>query len=395
MTLIMPKGDGTLRAINSSIEVYYNNKDKDWLFNNQFKKLISVKMGFELSKDGEPLRNGPFLIKKSEIARYFGLIEYIFRKKGRLTNTGLRYYEAKDDIERIRIILKSLSKVSFNKGNSGVEKSDSHIEPPKLLLKAIHELKYISKQEFGLLLFRTVDEFKTFNEGIEEILSLRANKNQIPKLPKKLDKKYNDIKFVVFFENLKIIKKIDKDYYLSDYVISNYKNEIAKISIYNRSVTLNKKQISGDKVLYKNLVYPITEPLTLDQLDNRLPKRPEGKKTGRYKTDKRVTETVLANADYNCYFDSKHKTFIKKDGNIYMEGHHFIPMNAQDDFLPVNLDRQINIISLCPTCHKKMHKARKKDRYPLLKKVLDEKKESFENIGIKINLSDLYNNYYN
>ena len=61
----------------------------------------------------------------------------------------------------------------------------------------------------------------------EEILKIRANKDEIPKLPLSLDKKYNDIKFVVFFENLKIIKKIDKDYYLSDFVVNFYLKEIS------------------------------------------------------------------------------------------------------------------------------------------------------------------------
>ena len=91
MSLIMPKGDGTLKALNSSIKIYYENKDKQWLFNDKFKKLISKEMGFEFLKNGEPARDGPFLIKKSEIARYFGLIEYIFGKKGKITNTGIKY----------------------------------------------------------------------------------------------------------------------------------------------------------------------------------------------------------------------------------------------------------------------------------------------------------------
>ena len=395
MSLIMPKGDGTLKALNSSIKIYYENKNKQWLFNDKFKKLISKEMGFEFLKNGEPARDGPFLIKKSEIARYFGLIEYIFGKKGKITNTGIKYFETENPIEKIKIILKSLNNVSFNKGNYGVEKSDSFIEPPKLLLKAIHDLKYVSKKEFGLLLYRTADQRKTFKEGIEEILKIRANKDEIPKLPLSLDKKYNDIKFVVFFENLKIIKKIDKDYYLSDFVVNFYLKEISNLKIYNKFVTINKKQTSEDKILYKRLIYPITEDLTLEQLDNRKPERPSNKKTGRYRTMPRITETVLAANYYNCYFNSKHTTFIKKDGNIYMEGHHFIPMSAQDDLLPINLDRRLNIISLCPTCHKKLHKAQNQDRIPLLTKIYNEKKAEFKKIGINLNFQDLFDNYYN
>ena len=111
MTLIMPKGDGTLKAINSSVKIYYDNRDKKWLINDIFKKLITEEMGFEFLPNGEPARDHPFLIKKSEIARYFGLIEYVFRKKGRITKTGINYYESRNEAEKIRIIIQSLNRI--------------------------------------------------------------------------------------------------------------------------------------------------------------------------------------------------------------------------------------------------------------------------------------------
>jgi|TARA_B100001964_G_scaffold241769_1_gene314939 5-methylcytosine-specific restriction endonuclease McrA len=394
MPLIMPKGDGTLKAINSSVKIYYNNKNKKWLVNDTFKKLISEEMGFEFLPSGEPARDHPFLIKKSEIARYFGLIEYKFRKKGKITKTGIKYHESQSEAEKIKIIIQSLNRISFNKGNSGVEKSNSFIEPPKLLLKAIHDLKYITKKEFGLLLFRTANQGKTFKEGIDEMLMLRANKQECPNLPQKLKNKYNDIKFQVFFENLNIIKRIDKDLYLSDHVINNHLREISKLSIYNQFVSINDKQKTEDKSLYKNLVYPIVTNKTLKGLDNRRPERPGGGRSGRYKTIPKIAETVLAASHYECFFDPKHITFIKKNGDIYMEGHHFIPMSAQDDLLPINLDRRINIVSLCPTCHKKMHKARKQDRYSSLKTIYDDRIENLNKEGIRLSFNDLFENYY-
>jgi hypothetical protein len=394
MSLIMPKGDGTLKAINSSVKIYYDNRNKEWLVNDIFKKLISKEMGFEISSGGEPLRDGPFLIKKSEIARYFGLVEYIFGKKGRITKTGIKYYESKTEEEKIRIIIDSLNIISFNKDNSGVEKSNSPIEPPKLLLKAIHDLKYISKKEFGLLLFRTADEKKTFKEAIAEILKLRANKIEIPILPALLKNKYNDIKFQVFFENLNIIKKINKDFYLSDHIINFHLKEISKLSIYNKFAEVNTNQKKDDKNLYNNLVYPVVTRTTLYELDNRVPERPKNKKTGRYTTIPKISETVLASSHYECYFDSTHTTFVKKNGSIYMEGHHFIPMSAQEDFLPINIDRRSNIVCLCPICHKKLHKAQKQDRIFLLKKIYDEKIETLNKEGIKISFANLFDNYY-
>ena len=171
----MPKGDGTLKAINASVKIYYNNRNKEWLINDKFKKLITEEMGFEFLKNSEPARDGPFLLKKSEVARYFGLIDYLWSKrKGKITDTGIKYYESSDVSEKINIIIKSLNKISFNQGNSGVKGCNSIIEPPKLFLKSIHNLKYITKIEFGLLLYRIADQQKTFQNSINEILKLSS-----------------------------------------------------------------------------------------------------------------------------------------------------------------------------------------------------------------------------
>ena len=52
-------------------------------------------------------------------------------------------------------------------------------------------------------------------------------------------------------------------------------------------------------------------------------------------------------------------------------------------------------ISLCPTCHKKLHKAQNQDRIPLLTKIFNEKNAEFKKIGINLNFQDLFDNYYN
>ena len=59
--------------------------------------------------------------------------------------------------------------------------------------------------------------------------------------------------------------------------------------------------------------------LTLDQLDNRIPARPGNRTTGRYRTSPQITETVLASSHYECFFDPKHITFTKRNGDTYME----------------------------------------------------------------------------
>ena len=172
MKLTMPKGDGRPMGTELSLKVCYNYKyDDGWITNTKFKELVSeafkeaVDNGqidqigdkpYEI-KNGRPVKDHPFLIKKSEIARYFGLIEYIWRKRKKITPLGIKYYEAKNNNEKIKIIFNSLSKLSFNKGSWGVEKSNSTVEPPRLLLRAIYDLKYLTNKEFAWILYRVGD----------------------------------------------------------------------------------------------------------------------------------------------------------------------------------------------------------------------------------------------
>ena len=77
-----------------------------------------------------------------------------------------------------------------------------------------------------------------------------------------------------------------------------------------------------------------------------------------------------------------------------MEAHHLLPMSSQKDFLPINIDREENIVCLCPTCHRAIHYGNideKKDRLIKLYNIRDkELKQSGINIS-KQELLKLYN----
>ena len=94
MKVIMPKGDGKLSTLNAALKVYYNYRNKDFLDNEEFKKMISKEMNFPIDhKSGNVIKNASFLIKKSEIARYFGLISYDFKKRrGKISKTGILFF---------------------------------------------------------------------------------------------------------------------------------------------------------------------------------------------------------------------------------------------------------------------------------------------------------------
>ena len=396
MKLIMPKGDGQLTTLNAALKVYYNNRHKDFLDNEEFKKQISKEMNFPIDvRSGNAIKDGPFLIKKSEIARYFGLISYDFKKrKGKITKIGISFYEAKDDSEKIIIIFNSLKNLSFGKNNSAIESGDSIIDPPKLFLKSIYELNYVTKEDFALILYRTVNENKTFRETIIEIVELREKKTKLSKIPNHLRNKYFDIKFVVFFENFNIVKKKQTKYYLSKYIYDNFLTNISELSIYNNKNLDDAKYLKEEENVNEKLDYKIVNKEILERINNRIPELdPTARDNTRYKTNRRISETVLRNNDYKCFFDSKHLTFSRINGTQYMEAHHIIPMKAQSDF-KINIDREENILSLCPNCHRKVHLAKENDKKDLLEHVYKEKINYLTKAKIYISFEDLYEKYY-
>lgn len=79
----------------------------------------------------------------------------------------------------------------------------------------------------------------------------------------------------------------------------------------------------------------------------------KGVKLSFKRSDLKAKKSIIL-SDYKCNLDEKHESFIAKNGKPYMEAHHLIPLNAQDDF-DNSLDVDANIVCLCSNCHKKLH----------------------------------------
>jgi len=223
----MPKGDGTLEALQSSLKIYYKYK-KQLVSNDQFKKEIAIELDLG---DG---RDGPFLLKKSEIGRYFGLINYSFsNKKGMITERGIRFYESETLEDKIDIIFESVFEDSFGKKNFAIKSGNSRIDPPKLLVKSINVLNEITKKEFSYLLYSLADLNNSLENSLLAVEISRDKKLDPPEISDHLTKKYTDIKFIVFFENMKILKKDKNTYSFENYVSKKFREQISSLSIYN------------------------------------------------------------------------------------------------------------------------------------------------------------------
>ncbi len=59
-----------------------------------------------------------------------------------------------------------------------------------------------------------------------------------------------------------------------------------------------------------------------------------------------------------------HTTFVKENGLNYYEQHHLIQQfnGRQNEELKSIIDNEMNIINLCPNCHRRIHNGKKEDR---------------------------------
>ena len=114
-----------------------------------------------------------------------------------------------------------------------------------------------------------------------------------------------------------------------------------------------------------------------------------------YKTDPKIGIFVINSKGYKCEVNSKHNTFTwDNKGNQYMEAHHLIPMKQQSIYKSIPLDRQENIICLCPNCHRQFHSAIDKEKKQLIDFFLRKRKSILQKSGIIVDQSKLYK-YYN
>lgn len=99
------------------------------------------------------------------------------------------------------------------------------------------------------------------------------------------------------------------------------------------------------------------------------------------------------NSNWECEISTSHKTFINEQLNKpFVEGHHLIPMFAQNQF-EYTIDFADNIVTLCPNCHRKIHYGLQEDKYEMIQLLYEKRKDLYSKYGIKITLKDLFSFY--
>lgn len=114
-------------------------------------------------------------------------------------------------------------------------------------------------------------------------------------------------------------------------------------------------------------------------------------KVKRLERDPSLVKKRMELSRYMCEYSENHKLFVARStGSRYVEVHHIIPLNFQDEFASKKLDNINNLYSLCPYCHAAVHHAEGRVARKLLSKMYDDRSVGFHYGISKLNLFQLY-----
>lgn len=268
------------------------------------------------------------------------------------------------------------------------------ISPVFLNLKAFLENKgkktFPKGKAFNELYWEEFLNFYSSSAAFDPNARTNAGDNRIPSL----------IQLCIFFK-MCVQTKTDYIFNLPDTtpIRDNVAVTYNQLNPYNAENVIDSiNDFEDDIAIHDALTYD--SQADIDCANSRTPTlKPGLSNNRRYSTDPKLGKTVLVNSCWRCDLDGfdghTHTTFDTKTGNKYLEAHHLIPMKAQKDFFPKNLDIYDNIIPLCPNCHRAVHYGSISEKKRFLKPLYDARISKLKAHGIYISFDDLINKYYN
>jgi len=142
----------------------------------------------------------------------------------------------------------------------------------------------------------------------------------------------------------------------------------------------------------KRILIPKSAKLTTKEKNALASLRPKTKARPR---NSEYAEIARLTANFKCEIDTHHLTFKRKtDNKEYTEAHHLIPYSEYDEFaeLDISIDRPINIVSLCPNCHRNIHYGTEESIRYLVKTLYEQRKDDMLKI-YNCSLERLYKFY--
>jgi 5-methylcytosine-specific restriction protein A len=153
-------------------------------------------------------------------------------------------------------------------------------------------------------------------------------------------------------------------------------------------------RMNQDDSLYQEQLEDLIPVYDTDSSSTREPEYLDSK-TGRVaKKNPSISSKAVAASGFKCSYDPTHHTFRKANGIQYMEGHHLIPCNSGNSEkywkrFGRNIDCFENIVSLCPTCHRRIHYGSEAERNEIIDKLYKVQAKRLKVAGLEISLDEL------
>lgn len=202
--LIMPKHTGELKYIIPAMGVYFE-KD-NWVSVEDYKNELVSKL---ISNRTETTRNpdDSHYTKCSEIPRYFGWLERLTpgnrNSDVRITPAGKKFYNAfiAHDVPVMQeCVVEALETVTFGTNNEGCG-SDTPIEAPCVMIKAMLFLDGITNKELAYILSEMNDKGMDFSDSVLHIKYYRSIGADAP-----AGSITSDIKFIKFLREISFLE---------------------------------------------------------------------------------------------------------------------------------------------------------------------------------------------
>lgn len=230
--IVIPKHTADLEEIFAALKIYY--EAGDWLENTEHTSALKLLIGANQYPSSYP--------KKAQMLSYYGFTEWNVSKSSqrRITKLGKSFYEhyvSNDQNALFEDIMRALETTTFGRNNKGVESSDSDVEPPNLLMRAILDLGYITNREYSYFLWKIAVNGGSYSDIKEEIKERREQ--SITDIPEEANQPaYTDLKIILFLVRLGFLisdttsegKKCTR---LNKAVKEKYEKRIRNLKIFN------------------------------------------------------------------------------------------------------------------------------------------------------------------
>lgn len=247
-----PKHTADLDEIIPALKLYY--EAGTWQSNKDHIEQLKLLIGAN--------RDPASYMKKSQNLYYFGFVEWNPGQESerRITTRGKKFYEhfiSQNEELICEDLMIALERMTFGRDNKGAYSSDTDVEAPNLLIRAILDLGYITPTEFAFSIWNMVHKNCCYAE-VKQAIRTARNSGELSIPDDRKFREYKDPKFHLFMTRLGFladanIDGVRKATTIAPNVLEKYRNRLYNLRIYNVDRDEHKegegKNKGGDDVL--------------------------------------------------------------------------------------------------------------------------------------------------